>query len=97
MFDLPFLAAVIDVTISGKEVPSAIIVRPIKESEIFNAWEIEIAESTVISAPKRVNRIDTRQIGTPYRKGFLKEFFEKKSFSIFMSLTSLEKEFLKLL
>ena len=34
MLDFPFLAAVIDVAISGKDVPKAIIVKPIKESEI---------------------------------------------------------------
>ena len=54
MLDLPFLAAVIEVAISGKDVPRAIIVKPINESEIFRMVEIDIAESTVISAPKSV-------------------------------------------
>ena len=52
MLDFPFLAAVIDVAISGKEVPRAIIVKPINESEILRIIEIDMAESTVISAPK---------------------------------------------
>ena len=65
MLDLPFLAAVIDVAISGKDVPKAIIVKPIKESEIFRMVEIDIAESTVISAPKSVTPMDTPATGNP--------------------------------
>ena len=51
MLDLPFSTAVIEVAISGKDVPRAIIVKPINESEIFR-WLIDIAESTVISHQK---------------------------------------------
>ena len=65
MLDFPFLAAVIDVAISGKDVPRAIIVKPIKESEILRMVEIEIAELTVISAPKRVIPMDPPIIGNP--------------------------------
>ena len=65
MLDFPFLAAVIDVAISGKDVPRAIIVKPINESEILRTVEIDIAESTVISAPKRVIPMDPPIIGIP--------------------------------
>ena len=65
MLDFPFLAAVIDVAISGRDVPSAIIVNPIKESEILSIFEMDIAESTVISAPKRVIKMDKKHMDTP--------------------------------
>ena len=65
MLDFPFLAAVIDVAISGNDVPKAIIVKPIKESEIFKMVEIEIAESTVISAPKSVMPMEPAATGNP--------------------------------
>ena len=65
MFDFPFLAAVIDVAISGKDVPKAIIVKPINESEILRIMEIDMAESTVISAPKRIIPIANADIGNP--------------------------------
>ena len=65
MLDFPFLAAVIDVAISGKEVPRAIIVKPINESETLRIFEIDMAESTVISAPKRVIHIANADIGNP--------------------------------
>ena len=65
MLDFPFLAAVIDVAISGKEVPRAIIVKPISESETLRIIEIDMAESTVMSAPKRVIPIANADIGNP--------------------------------
>ena len=69
MLDLPFFDAVIEVAISGKEVPKAIIVNPINESETFNIFEILIAASTVISAPSRVIIIAKIEIGKPYLIG----------------------------
>ena len=96
MLDLPFLAAVIDVAISGREVPRAIIVKPINESDILRIIEIDIAESTVISAPKSVIQIANIDMGNPYRNGFLNEVFVKKSFSRIISSLSFESEFLKL-
>jgi len=65
MLDLPFLAAVIDVAISGKDVPRAIIVKPMNESEILRIVDMDIAESTVRSAPKSVMPIDSNATGTP--------------------------------
>jgi len=65
ILDFPLLAAVIDVATSGKDVPRAIIVNPIKESEIFKIFDILIAESTVISAPYNVIAIDRIDIGNP--------------------------------
>ena len=65
MLDLPFLAAVIDVAISGKDVPRAIIVKPINESETLRIIEMDIAESTVISAPKSVIPIANMDMGNP--------------------------------
>ena len=65
ILDFPFLAAVIDVAISGKDVPRAIIVKPINESEILRIVEIDIAESTVISAPKSVIPMDPPATGNP--------------------------------
>ena len=97
ILDFPFLAAVIDVAISGKDVPKAIIVKPIKESEILSMVEIDIAESTVISAPKSVIPMAPPATGNPQRKGFLNEIFEKKSFSKTISSLLFESEFLKLL
>ena len=97
MLDFPFLAAVMDVAISGKDVPRAIIVKPMNESEIFRILEIDIAESTVISAPNSVIPIENRDKGNPTRKGCLNEFFEKKSFSKTISSLTFESEFLKLL
>ena len=40
MLDFPFLTATIPDAISGKDVPMAIIVKPINESEIFQVWLI---------------------------------------------------------
>ena len=65
ILDFPFLAAVTDVAISGKDVPRAIIVRPMNESEIFRKVEIDIAESTVISAPKSVIPMANKDMGNP--------------------------------
>ena len=93
----PFLAAVIDVAISGKDVPRAIIVKPINESEIFRMVEIDMAESTVMSAPKSVIPMEPPAIGNPQKKGLSKEIFEKKSFSNMISSLLFESEFLKLL
>ena len=75
MLYLPFLAAVIDVAISGKDVPRAIIVKPINESEILRIVEIDIAESTVMSAPKSVIPMEPPAIGNPQKKGLSKEIF----------------------
>ena len=97
MLDFPFLAAVIDVAISGKDVPRAIIVKPINESEIFRMVEIDMAESTVMSAPKSVIPMEPAATGNQKKKGFLKEIFEKKSFSNTISSLLFESEFLKLL
>ena len=97
MLDFPFLAAVIDVAISGKDVPRAIIVKPINESEILRTVEIDIAESTVMSAPKSVIPMEPPAIGNPQKKGLSKEIFEKKSFSNMISSLLFESEFLKLL
>ena len=95
--DFPFLAAVIDVAISGSEVPKAIIVSPINESDILRILEILIAESTVMSAPKRVMVIAIIEIGNPKFKGFLYASFENRSVSIFVSSIFSDSEFLKLL
>ena len=65
MLDFPFLAAVIDVAISGKEVPRAIIVKPINESETLRIIEMDMAESTVMSAPRRVIPMANIDIGNP--------------------------------
>ena len=97
MLDLPFFAAVIDVAISGKDVPIAIIVKPINESDISRIIEIDIAESTVISAPKRVILIANTDMGNPNRKGFLNEVLVKKSVSKIISSLPFASEFLKLL
>ena len=97
MLDLPFFDAVIEVAISGKEVPKAIIVNPINESETFNIFEILIAASTVISAPSRVIIIAKMEIGKPYLIGWRCERFENRSFSILDSSIVSDAEFLKLL
>ena len=97
MLDLPFFDAVIEVAISGNEVPNAIIVRPINESEICNVFEILIAASTVISAPKRVIVIAIIEIGKPYLIGCWWDRFENKSFSKLDSSTVSDSELLKLL
>ena len=97
MLDLPFLAAVIDVAISGKDVPMAIIVKPMNESDIFRIIEIDIAESTVTSAPKSVIPIASTDMGNPNRKGFLNEVLVKKSVSRIISSLPFASEFLKLL
>ena len=81
IFDFPLFAAFIDVAISGRDVPIAIIVSPINESEIFKNFEILIAESTVISAPNRVIMTEIIAMGIPKIKGFLKDRLEKKLFS----------------
>ena len=38
------------------------MVSPIKESDILSILDIEIAESTVISAPKRVTPIENKDM-----------------------------------
>ena len=83
-----------DVAISGSEVPKAIIVSPINESDISRILEILIAESTVISAPKRVMVIAIIEIGNPNFKGLLYARFEKKSVSTFVSSIVSDSEFL---
>ena len=64
------MAAVIDVAISGSEIPKAIIVSPINESDILRILEILIAESTVMSAPK-VMVIAIIEMGNPKFKVFI--------------------------
>ena len=93
MSDFPFLAAVIDVAISGSEVPRAIMVKPTNESDMFSICEISIAESTVRSAPKSVIIIEKTTTSVPNFTGFLYEILEKKSFSILISSRLSEFEF----
>ena len=78
--DIFFCAALIDVMISGKEVPRATKVKARKESEIPKKFEISITESTVNSAPKKVKIIEKIIVGNPMINGFLKTIFVKKSF-----------------
>ena len=66
--------------ISGNEVPRATKVKARKESEIPKKLEILITESTVNSAPKKVNIIEKIIAGNPIINGFLKIIFAKKSF-----------------
>ena len=61
--DIFFCAALIDVMISGKEVPRATRVKARKESEIPKKLEISITESTVNSAPKKVKMIEKNYSG----------------------------------
>ena len=75
-------AALIEVAISGRDVPIAMIDKPKNESDIFNMFEIFIAEPTVICAPSNVIIIEKKIIGTPNFKGFLKDRVEKISLSI---------------
>ncbi len=73
--------------ISGNEVPSATKVKARKESEIPKKLEISITESTVNSAPKKVNIIEKIIAGNPIINGLLKTIFVNKSFvSISFSL-----------
>ena len=85
--DIFFCAALIDVMISGKEVPKATKVKARKESEIPKKLEISITESTVNSAPKKVSIIEKIIAGNPIINGLLKTIFVNKSFvSISFSL-----------
>ena len=77
--DIFFCAALIDVIISGKEVPKATKLKARKESEIPKKLEISITESTVNSAPKKVKMIENIMVGNPMINGFLKTIFVKKS------------------
>ena len=79
--DLPLFAALIDVAISGSDVPNAIIVNPKNDSDIPRVTEILIAETTVNSAPKIVKKIDIIVTGIPHLRGFLNIMFDKLSFS----------------
>ena len=88
-----FCAALIDVIISGKEVPRATKVKARKESDIPKKLEISITESTVNSAPKKVRMIEKIITGNPIVNGFLKTIFDKKSF-VSNSLSLLENELL---
>ena len=63
--ECPFLTAIIDAAISGKDVPIAIIVRPISVSGTSKILAILTAELTTASAeiinkkiPKKINKID---------------------------------------
>ena len=78
--DIFFCAALIDVMISGKEVPKATNVKARKESDIPKKLEISITESTVNSAPKKVRMIEKIIVGSPMINGFLKTIFVIKSF-----------------
>ena len=73
------------------------IVRPRKDSEIFNMFEIFMAEFTVSCAPIKVIKIDRKIMGTPYLIGFSNVNIDIVFFSNSMLLTSLEAEFLRLL
>ena len=95
--DFFFLAALMEVTISGKDVPIAIIDSPKKESAIFKISEIFKAELTVICAPNRVIIIERNIIGTPNLKGFLYDSLENLSCSNSILIFLPEEEFLKLL
>ena len=91
--DIFFCAALIDVVISGKDVPRATKVKARKESDIPKKLEISITESTVNSAPKKVKTIEKIITGNPIVIGFLKTIFVKKSF-VSNSFPLLEKELL---
>ena len=85
--DIFFCAALTDVIISGNDVPRATKVKARKESEIPKKLEISITESTVNSAPKKVNIIEKIIAGNPIINGLLKIIFVNKSFvSISFSL-----------
>ena len=73
------------------------IVRPRKDSEIFNIFEIFMAEFTVSCAPIKVIKIDRKIMGTPYLIGFSNVNIDILFFSNSMLLTSLEDELLRLL
>ena len=86
-----------EVAISGKDVPIAIIESPKKESAMFKISEIFNAEFTVIFAPNKVITIEIKIIGTPNFIGFAYDNVESLSFSNSTILASLEEEFLILL
>ena len=92
--DIFFCAALIDVIISGKEVPKATKVKARKESEIPKKFEISITESTVNSAPKKVKMIEKITVGNPIINGFLKTIFVRKSF-VSISFSFVDNELLK--
>ena len=74
---LPRLAADIDVTNSGSDVPIAIRDNPMKESGILSSLDICTAESTARSTPNRVKDIEITRIGRLNKMGFLKAKLEK--------------------
>ena len=81
--NLFLFAALIEVAISGRDVPIAMIDKPKNESEIFNMFEIFIAELTVICAPSKVIIIEKKIIGNAkFQRIFLKDNVENKSLSI---------------
>ena len=92
--DIFFCAALIDVIISGKEVPKATKVKARKESEIPKKFEISITEFTVNSAPKKVKMIEKITVGNPIINGFLKTIFVRKSF-VSISFSFVDNELLK--
>ena len=63
------LIAVTPAAISGSDVPKAIKLKPITDSEIPKTFDISIALITVISAPKTVKKIEIIIIGIPKRIG----------------------------
>ena len=73
------------------------IVSPRKDSEIFNIFEIFMAEFTVSCAPIKVIKIDRKIMGTPYLIGFSNVNIDIVFFSNSMLLTSLEAELVRLL
>ena len=71
--------------------------KPKKDSEIFNIFEIFMAEFTVSCAPIKVIKIDRKIMGTPYLIGFSNDSIDIVFFSNSMLITSLEEEFVRLL
>ena len=69
---LPLLAATTDVTSSGRDVPSATIVRPINRSLMPNIFASSVAASTVISLPTTISTIPT----TPKKSSFGRDPFD---------------------
>ena len=63
-------AALIEVAISGRDVPIAMIDKPKNESDIFNMFEIFIAEPTVICAPSNVIIIEKKLLERQISKDF---------------------------
>ena len=91
-----FFAALIEVAISGRDVPIAITERPKKESEILSRLDIFIADRTVIWAPNKVIIIENNIIGIPKIIGFWKVIFDGKESSISIFSISLELDLVKL-